>query len=70
MPETDKTATGGYAVFCGLDVDKAEHHACALDPAGRRLHDRALPNDEAALVEVFTRLSAHGPVLVIVDQPA
>ena len=21
-----------YAVFCGLDVGKAEHHAVALDP--------------------------------------
>ncbi len=65
-----KPPVGGYAVFCGLDVGKGEHHACALDPAGRKLHDRALPNDEAALVEVFTRLSVHGPVLVIVDQPA
>lgn len=70
MSEPDKTSTTGYAVFCGLDVGKSEHHACALDPGGQRLHDRALPNDEAALAEVFTRLVEHGPVLAIVDQPA
>jgi hypothetical protein len=29
-----------------------------------------LPNDQAAPAEVFTRLSTHGQVLVIVDQPA
>jgi transposase len=59
-----------YVVFCGLDVGKAEHHACALDPAGKRLHDRPLPNDETALIEVFTKLGEHGPTLVVVDQPA
>jgi transposase len=59
-----------YAVFCGVDVGKSDHHACALDQAGKRLFDRPLPNDEAALVEVLTRLSGHGKVLVVVDQPA
>lgn len=70
MSESDKSVATAYAVFCGLDVGKSDHHACALDPAGKRLHDKALPNDQAALLEVFTRLSAHGPILVIVDQPA
>ncbi len=70
MSEPDKKPTTGYAVCCGLDVGKADHHACGLDPTGTRLHDRALPNDEAALVQVFTRLAEHGPVLAIVDQPA
>ncbi len=70
MPDSDKITPTAYAVFCGLDVGKSEHHACALDPGGRRLHDKALPNDEASLVAVFTRLSEHGPVLAIVDQPA
>lgn len=51
-------------------MGKSEHHACALDPAGRRLHDRPLPNDQTALTEMFTRLTEHGPVLAIVDQPA
>ena len=59
-----------FAVFCGLDVGKSEHHACALDAAGKRLHDKALPNDETALRAVFGRLSEHGRVLVVVDQPA
>ncbi len=70
MSESDKSIVAAYAVYCGLDVGKSDHHACALDPAGKRLHDKALPNDQAALLEVFIRLSAHGPVLVVVDQPA
>lgn len=59
-----------FAVFCGLDVGKSEHHACALDTAGKRVHDKALPNDETALRTVFTALAEHGRVLVVVDQPA
>ena len=70
MSDSDKIADHGYTVFCGLDVGKAVHHACALNPSGKRLHDKALPNDEAALVEVFKTLARHGRVLVIVDQPA
>ena len=58
----------GYAVFCGLDVGKSNHHAVALDPGGARLHDAALPQDEQRLRELFTGLQAHGPV--VVDQPA
>jgi transposase len=60
----------GYAVFCGLDVGKSTHHAVALDPAGARLHDAELPQDEARLRQLFGDLQAHGPVLVVVDQPA
>ncbi|KIS25639.1 transposase, partial [Arthrobacter sp. SPG23] len=30
-------------VFIGLDVGKGEHHAVALDRAGKKLLDRALP---------------------------
>ena len=67
MSEPDNT---GFEVFCGLDVGKSVHHACALDQTGKRLHDKPLPNDEAALTEVFTRLATHGRVLVVVDQPA
>jgi len=26
--------TSEYMVFCGLDVGKEAHHACALDPTG------------------------------------
>ncbi|GAA3875547.1 IS110 family RNA-guided transposase [Tessaracoccus defluvii] len=59
-----------FDVFVGLDVGKEHHHATALNSAGRRLHDKALPQDEAALREVFDKLTVHGSVLVIVDQPA
>src|SRR5262245_20318621 len=59
-----------YAVFLGLDVGKGEHHACALDPSGKRLHDKPLPNDEAKLQALFAKLAEHGPVLMVVDQPA
>lgn len=58
------------AVFCGLDVGKSEHHATALDAAGKRLHDKKLPNTESRLRELFTSLAEHGAVLVVVDQPA
>ncbi|HEX3812031.1 MAG TPA: IS110 family transposase [Mycobacteriales bacterium] len=70
MSESDNAGSVDYAVFCGLDVGKGEHHACALDPAGTKLYDRALPNDETALSEVMAGLLVHGSVLVIVDQPA
>lgn len=59
-----------YAVFCGVDVGKSDHHACALTTAGKRLYDKPLPNDETALRRVFTTLTRHGKTLVVVDQPA
>lgn len=59
-----------FDVFVGLDVGKEHHHATALNSAGKRLHDKALPQDETALREVFTKLTSHGSLLVIVDQPA
>ncbi len=68
MPEQliDTTDIG---VWCGLDVGKEEHHACALDADGTRLFDKPLPQDETKLREVFARLQRHGRVLLIVDQP-
>ena len=66
----EPSAPSGYAVFLGLDVGKGEHHATALDPDGRRVHDRPLPQDEHALRGLFEQLSEHGPGLVVVDQPA
>lgn len=59
-----------YAVFLGLDVGKESHHACGLDRDGERVHDKPLPQDEAKLRELFTRLTERGRVLVVVDQPA
>jgi len=57
-------------VFVGLDVGKTEHHCVALNMIGDRLVDRPLPNDEAALRELFSQLASHGPVVLVVDQPA
>ncbi len=57
-------------VFVGLDVGKSEHHAVALDPRGRVLLDRALPQDEAKLRALICELRRHGQVLFVVDQPA
>lgn len=61
--------TETQSVFVGLDVGKSSHHACALDPAGNKLYDKVLVQDETALRKVFTGLQTHGHVLVIVDQP-
>lgn len=61
--------TDEIAVWCGLDVGKEEHHACALDAAGNRLFDKPLPQDETHLRGLFTGLQEHGPVLMILDQP-
>lgn len=69
MPDPDH-GPSGFAVFCGLDVGKSEHHACAVDALGKRLHDKPLPNDESALRTVLTGLAEHGSVLMVVDQPA
>jgi transposase len=63
-----------FAVFCGLDVAKAEHHVVALRSDGGQVVDRRLPNDETALIMLFAELAqvAGGTdrVLVVVDQPA
>jgi len=48
--------SGDYGVFLGLDVGKGAHHAVGLDPAGKRLHDVALPNSERKLRAVFDKL--------------
>jgi hypothetical protein len=57
------------AVFLGLDVGKQGHHAVAQDPSGKKLLDRVLPNDEAKLRELYGRLKAHGPVLLVASIP-
>lgn len=36
-------------LFIGVDVGKGEHHAVALNRAGKVLLDKALPNEEAKL---------------------
>lgn len=60
-----------FALFIGLDVGKSEHHATALTHAGEKVYDKATPNDENRLKELFTALTRdHGAALVVVDQPA
>src|SRR6478609_9006786 len=46
-------------VFIGLVVGKSGHHAVALNPAGKKLFDKALPNDEVRLRGIPDSLSAH-----------
>ncbi|VBR62566.1 transposase [Burkholderia pseudomallei] len=57
-------------VFVGVDVGKGQHHAVALDRNGKRLYNKALPNDEAKLRALISELKAHGRLLFVVDQPA
>lgn len=57
-------------VFIGLDVGKSGHHAVALDNSGKKLFDKAMPNDENRLRKILGPLSAHGKILLVVDQPA
>lgn len=64
----DPSPPSPFTVFCGLDVGKGDHHVVALNPAGGRLADRPLPNDEPALRAIFGQLQANGEVLVVVDQ--
>lgn len=59
----------GFDIWCGLDVGKTGHHACALDAAGRKVFDKPLAQDQKRLEELFDKLQTHGRVLVIVDQP-
>lgn len=62
--------TSSIDVFIGIDVGKSDHWATALTRDGKRLFDKALPNDEARLRDLYKRLGEHGRVLVVVDQPA
>lgn len=57
-------------VFIGIDVGKTAHHAVAIDRAGKKLLDKPLPQDEAKLRALIQKVSGHGQILVIVDQPA
>lgn len=59
LSNLDSSAAGGYAIWCGVDVGKSEHYACALDTTGKKVHDKPLPNDEAALVGVLTGLAGY-----------
>ena len=39
----------GFDIWCGLDVGKQAHYACALDTAGKKVFDKPLPQDQAKL---------------------
>ncbi len=56
-------------IIIGLDVGKTSHHACALTTTGERIYDKPLPQEEAALREIFASMQTHGSVLMVVDQP-
>ena len=57
-----------YDVWLGLEIGKAMHHGCGLNPAGERVFDRELPQDEVAHRHAMTNLEhEHGRALVIVD---
>ncbi|WP_258062080.1 IS110 family transposase, partial [Rathayibacter iranicus] len=61
------TGYDGVDVFIGVDVGKGEHHAVAVDRAGKRLFDKALPNEETKLRELIRGLKDRGTVLFVVD---
>lgn len=59
------------SVFDGLDIDSSDHHAVAVTSTGKTVHDKAPRNDEARLRVILIELAAaHGPVLMVVEQPA
>ena len=49
---------------------RSEHWATALNQEGRKVFDKALPNDEERLRALYKKLADHGNLLVVVDQPA
>src|SRR5690625_2334798 len=57
-------------VFIGIDVGKTDHHAVAIDRAGTKLLDKPLPQDEAKLRALINKVTGHGRILIVVDQPA
>ncbi len=56
-------------IFFGMDVDKSEHHACALDRQRKKLFAKPLPQLKSGLVTPCDNLQRHGHVLAVVDQP-
>ena len=56
-------------VWVGLDVGKSARHAHALDHDGNTLYDKPLKQDEKAIRTMLGKLSKHGRVLLVVDQP-
>src|SRR6185437_15252989 len=59
MESTHVPDPSEIAVYLGLDVGKGEHHAVALAPSGKTLHDKALPNSEPRLRGLLTVIHPH-----------
>lgn len=51
-------------VFIGIDVGKSNHHAVAVDRTGKKLLDKALPQDETKLRAIIASLARHGTLLL------
>lgn len=66
----DAQQYGAVDVFTSVDVDKGQHHAVALDRNGKRLYNKALPNDKTKLRALIAELRTHGRLLFVVDQPS
>ena len=47
---TESSDYESVQVFIGVDVGKDTHHAVAINRSGKRLFDKALPNDENKLM--------------------
>ena len=73
-PCSQRRHEDGYRRHRGLHRYQAsarsEHWATALSQEGRKVLDRALPNDEERLRALYKKLADHGSLLVVVDQPA
>lgn len=67
---TESSDYESVQVFIGVDVGKDTHHAVAVNRSGKRLFDKALPNDENKLRSLISDLKQHGQILLVVDQPA
>ncbi|GAC1457039.1 MAG: IS110 family transposase [Pseudarthrobacter sp.] len=57
-------------IFIGVDVGKSNHHAVGIDRQGKKILDRALPQDEAKLRSIINAVAGKGRVLLVVDQPS
>lgn len=65
---TESSDYESVQVFIGVDVGKDTHHAVAINRSGKRLFDKALPNDENKLRSLISDLKQHGQILLVVDQ--
>jgi len=60
---TESSDYESVQVFIGVDAGKDTHHAAAINRSGKRLLDKALPNDENKLRALISDLKQHGLIL-------